>query len=82
MLPTLRPGQELLVFNWAYLFFQPRVGEMVVIEYNGRKIIKRIQRVHDHKYFVMGDNKTESTDSRNFGPIDESEIVGKVIFVS
>jgi signal peptidase I len=27
--------------------------------------------------FVMGDNRTHSDDSRNYGPIDESQIVGK-----
>jgi signal peptidase I len=32
-------------------------------------------------YFVMGDNRTDSEDSRYFGPISGSLIVGKVAFV-
>ncbi len=34
----------------------------------------------NHYYFVMGDNRSESKDSRNFGPIDRSHINGLVIF--
>ncbi|WP_424511407.1 S26 family signal peptidase [Reinekea marinisedimentorum] len=29
----------------------------------------------------MGDNPKQSTDSRNFGPIDLSQIVGKIILI-
>lgn len=33
----------------------------------------------DH-YFVLGDNRSGSSDSRGFGPIPRSSIIGKVIF--
>ncbi len=32
-------------------------------------------------YIVLGDNRTNSTDSRDFGPIKEEEIVGKAILI-
>lgn len=33
------------------------------------------------EYFVMGDNRPESSDSRYFGPIKASSIIGKSFFV-
>lgn len=81
MLPNLKPGQDVLVFNWAYVFSKPKKGDIVVIKVNGREMVKRIQMYHGRGIFVTGDNRKYSTDSRKFGSIDKSEIIGKVIFV-
>ena len=35
-------------------------------------------RIPAHEVYVMGDNRTESCDSRYWGPVAESTIVGKV----
>ena len=42
-------------------------------------LIKRITKIEDKSYFVQGDNKNASTDSRVFGMIRRSAIIGKVI---
>jgi nickel-type superoxide dismutase maturation protease len=45
-----------------------------------RVLIKRIKEIKDNKYFVVGDNKDESTDSRDFGWLDKENMIGKVIY--
>jgi signal peptidase I len=36
--------------------------------------------LREGEYFVLGDNRPESSDSRSWGPLPSSRIVGKVIF--
>ena len=38
-----------------------------------------VNRIRDASYFVMGDNRLASTDSRDFGVINASEILGTAI---
>ena len=46
--------------------------------------VKRVTRVHDDhdetRIWVEGDNKSASTDSRNWGALDSDEVIGKLIF--
>src|SRR3989338_9184128 len=80
MFPALKPGQEVLVFNWWRLLGL-RVGDIAVIKKNGKELVKRIGQISsDRSIFVIGDNQKFSTDSRTFGLIKESEILGKVIW--
>jgi len=31
------------------------------------------------QYYVLGDNRNNSTDSRTFGPVTRAEILGKIV---
>ncbi|WP_337865132.1 signal peptidase I [Ignavibacterium sp.] len=50
--------------------------EGTVITYKGRPITEYI--IQNDYYFVLGDNRFESVDSRFFGFVPEDEIIGKV----
>jgi nickel-type superoxide dismutase maturation protease len=80
MAPTLTPGQDIISFNWAYLGRKPKAGEIIVLNLNGKDIVKRVVKIEDKEVYVEGDNRKESTDSRDFGPVDLDKVIGKVIF--
>ena len=86
MSPTYNNGDWLLfrklrrpvARNLQYL-----VGKVVVVEresYPGACFIKRIIRADINGIWVEGDNKKASTDSRQWGELAPSEIVGIVFF--
>lgn len=83
MSPLLQPGNFVLVINYFPVFFKPRKGDVIacVSPVDGKILIKRITKIENNSFFVEGDNKTASTDSRKFGMIDKDSIIGKVIFV-
>ncbi len=82
MSPALEPGDYVVVNRWAYRRREPAVGDLVVLrdpERAGRFLVKRIARVEaPDSYVVAGENTAESRDSRAFGPVHRSAIVGKV----
>ena len=46
---------------------------------NGRMLLKRVNRRKGANYWLEGDNKDASTDSRTFGTISKEHILGKVL---
>jgi len=79
MQPALRPGDRILVATWA----TPRIGDMVVLrdpEWTSTYTVKRIVAARDGSYEVRGDNVNVSRDSRVFGAVPRSLVVGRVIF--
>ncbi|HSX10065.1 MAG TPA: signal peptidase I [Candidatus Saccharimonadales bacterium] len=81
MVPTIQQGDSVLVNRMSYLFRSPNVDDIIALyDPRDRKIlIKRIIKIEKGKYFVQGDNKNSSTDSRVFGMIGRVDIIGKII---
>ena len=86
MEPAFRSGDRVLVNRLAYRRRNPRAGEVVVLrdpERLGHVLLKRIATDPDgtdpnpSHIYVRGDNTAESRDSRAFGTVPRSEIIGK-----
>jgi hypothetical protein len=71
MLPTLSPGSLIIAFNWP-----AKVGDIVIARQGNREVVKRIKAVNQQRYYLVGDNTLESTDSRELGMIAKSAILG------
>jgi signal peptidase I len=122
MLPTIDPGDRIIVNCLTYKFREPRPGEIIVVHDpadDKKDIIKRVialsgdtievvdgvlyvngvvvdepyvvnkdvvkgqarMTVPESYIYVMGDNRPVSGDSRDFGPVAEDQIIGKVVCV-
>ena len=79
MEPNFKEGDYVLVNTAAYKLRKPKVGDVVVLEKEHKKLLKRIVKIAGNEFFVEGDNKTASRDSRQFGLVSKREILGKVI---
>jgi nickel-type superoxide dismutase maturation protease len=85
MLPNLHEGDAVLVNRLSYLLHEPKTNNIVALKdpRDGKTLIKRIVKIdsakQNAKYFVLGDNPKESTDSRSFGWITKKDIIGKVV---
>lgn len=83
MLPTLEPGQEVLINPRAYAQQPPQVQDVVVAEHPQRpgfRLIKRVVAVDGEGCCdLRGDNPAESTDSRQLGWLSRDRILGQVV---
>lgn len=80
MLPFLKPQSIVLVSSVPYFFSKPKVGDVVACEINEKVFLKRVKSILKEQYYLEGDNKNDSIDSRSFGSVVKKNIVGKVIF--
>ena len=64
------------------------VGKVVLIQRHSEVgtdflQVKRVIKVHNHndeaRIWVEGDNKEKSTDSRSWGALDSSEVIGRLL---
>lgn len=87
MKPTLQDGDFLLTCR----FISVEVGDIAVFyseeteRYNIKRCAEKREYYNPHtkelqyKYYFLGDNEDNSFDSRNYGYINEEDLVAKVI---
>ena len=78
MEPTLAPGDRLLVARTRVL----HTGDVVAVRDprdQRRVLVKRIGAVLEEGVVLHGDNPGSSTDSRSFGPVPPSAVLGRVV---
>ena len=78
MLPAFRPDDRLLIGPPAWI----RPGTVVAVEdprSPGLLMVKRVHAVGRTWVDVRGDNPQASTDSRQFGPLPRSRLVGRIL---
>ena len=81
MQPTLEPGDRVLVRR---LGRKPAPSlESVVVTWhpqrNKLRLIKRLKSVEETGLWLLGDNPTESTDSRQLGAVPTNLLIGEVV---
>ena len=59
---------------------EPYLGKDICTSSTGALREGRSEKIGDGLYFVMGDNRISSADSRIFGEIKKDRIVGRVVF--
>ena len=75
MAPTYRPGDLLLGRRW----FRVRVGQVVVARTPERPLVKRIKAIDEAGVWLEGDNPAASTDSRQRGAFQLSDVEAVVV---
>jgi nickel-type superoxide dismutase maturation protease len=79
MQPSLEPGDRLVVM-WLG---RHRPGDVVALrdpQEPGRLLVKRVASVAPRGIEVLGDNADVSRDSRSFGLVASSSLIGKAVY--
>jgi nickel-type superoxide dismutase maturation protease len=79
MVPVLAPGDRVLVLRTDRI----TVGDIVVFaDPDGTEevLVKRVTGVDRSSVRVEGDNSGTSRDSRHFGPVPRSAVIGRVLW--
>lgn len=78
------PGETIKIYDHKIYIYNKEHEDGVIVEEpylleNENTIGNDIWKLNEFEYFVLGDNRDRSLDSRNFGSIERKAIIGKVL---
>jgi len=79
MRPTLLAGDRVVAVGWGRV----QVGDLVAVRdprEPARVLVKRVMGVDAAGLHLRGDDEDHSTDSRHFGPVARSLLLGRVVY--
>ena len=82
MWPTLKPKDRVIVRPHNQHSELPAIGAIVVCihpQQPSRRVIKRLSAVADHQLTILGDCPDASTDSRQWGGVPRTCLIGEVV---
>ena len=77
----MHAGQSILLNPNAYRSNAPQVGDVVLIRHPSDLsllTVKRLALIQNPDVFVLGDNRSASTDSRSYGLLPIANILGRI----
>lgn len=93
MSPTLPNKSYALVDKYLFKLFQINSGDILLFKKDNEEVVKKIIgfpnskiviedkeiALSDNEIYVIGENLTESVDSRSYGPLNSKSIIGKIV---
>ena len=79
MVPAFEAGDRILLVP-AWRIRPGQIVGLVDPRQPDRLLVKRIRSIDAAGIRVEGDNPSASTDSRHFGPVDRSQLAGRVVY--
>jgi phage repressor protein C with HTH and peptisase S24 domain len=76
MAPSYKNGDKVVLFNWGRI----SKGDVVIFRKENIDMMKRVVDKSSAGFEMRGDNAAESTDSGEFGPVEKTKVVGRVLF--
>lgn len=74
MKPALEDGDIVIALKTM-----PRPDQIAIVRRGDQEIIKRVASLKGQRYYLLGDNAEESTDSRHYGHVHKKDIIGTIM---
>lgn len=80
MVPVLKNDDRVIAINVMFASLKKRDVVVCMQPIQQKILVKRIIKINGSEFFVEGDNRAQSTDSREFGWLLKRDILAKVIY--